>query len=226
MITNIREMDGSLTAEAIERGRWLFAQECTFVRGVQTIGDLVEFGMPEIAFAGRSNVGKSSLINALTGRHSLARISNTPGRTQQLNFFSLSDYLYLVDMPGYGYAKAPKPLVAEWRKMIESFLKGRPTLHRVYVLLDGRVDIKKHDIEIMTMLDRTAVSYQIVLTKCDKLGPLQLQAKKQEVQDLLKKHVAAHPIIMATSSEKGTGIAELRAEISQFALERVTSSNV
>lgn len=219
-------MDGSLTAEAIERGRWLFAQECTFVRGVQTIGDLVEFGMPEIAFAGRSNVGKSSLINALTGRHSLARISNTPGRTQQLNFFSLSDYLYLVDMPGYGYAKAPKPLVAEWRKMIESFLKGRPTLHRVYVLLDGRVDIKKHDIEIMTMLDRTAVSYQIVLTKCDKLGPLQLQAKKQEVQDLLKKHVAAHPIIMATSSEKGTGIAELRAEISQFALERVTSSNV
>ncbi len=220
MITNIRDLDGSLTAEALEKGRWLFTQECLFVRGVQTIPDLVEFGLPEVAFAGRSNVGKSSLINALTGRHSLARTSNTPGRTQQLNFFSLSDYLYLVDMPGYGYAKAPKPIVAEWRKLIETFLRGRPTLHRTYVLLDGRVDIKQHDIDIMTMLDRTAVSYQIVLTKCDKLGPLQLEKKKQEIQTLIQKHSAAHPIIMATSSEKGTGIAELRAEIAQFALER------
>lgn len=200
----------------IEKGRWLFAQECTFVRGVQELSDLVDFEFPEVAFAGRSNVGKSSLINALTGRNSLARTSNTPGRTQQLNFFNLGNQLYLVDMPGYGYAQAPKPLVAKWRQLIENYLRGRPTLNRVYLLLDSRVDIKKHDLEIMDMLDKTAVSYQIVLTKCDKLGPKQLESKIAEITAISKNHPAAHPLVLPTSAEKGTGIAEFRAEIARF----------
>lgn len=221
----LKNPDGTYKGESLERGRWLFTQECTFVRGVPTLQDLIDFGYPEIAFAGRSNVGKSSLINALTNRHGLARTSNTPGRTQQLNFFSLGDLLYLVDMPGYGYAKAPKTLVAQWRLLIEKYLRGRPTLHRVYVLLDARVDIKEHDIDIMKMLDKTAVSYQIVLTKCDKLGPNQLKEKMWEIQNLILKHAAAHPEILATSSEKGMGIPELRAEIAQFALEKSLSSN-
>lgn len=220
MNLHLKDIDGKYTAQALERGRWLFAQDCRFIRGVAELTDLVEFDMPEVAFAGRSNVGKSSLINALTNRHAIARTSNTPGRTQQLNFFSLADLLYLVDMPGYGYAQAPKPLVAQWRQLIELYLRGRPTLCRVYVLLDGRVDIKTHDIDIMKVLDKTAVSYQVVLTKCDKLGPIQLEKKMEEVHAVIRKHPAAHPEIMPTSSEKGTGIAELRAEIAQYALEK------
>lgn len=216
----IKTPEGNYKPEALERGRLLFAQECTFVRGVPTLQDLVDFDYPEIAFAGRSNVGKSSLINALTNRHGLARTSNTPGRTQQLNFFSLGNQIYLVDMPGYGYAKVPKTVVAQWRVLIEKYLRGRPTLHRVYVLLDARVDVKQHDIDIMSMLDKTAVSYQVVLTKCDKLGPNQLAEKKREIESLISTHAAAHPEVLATSAEKGLGITELRAEISQFALEK------
>ncbi|AIK96926.1 ribosome biogenesis GTP-binding protein YihA/YsxC [Candidatus Odyssella acanthamoebae] len=212
----LTNLDGSYTADALEYGRWLFAQSCDFIRGVQMLADLVDFEVPEIAFAGRSNVGKSSLINALTGRKTLARTSNTPGRTQQLNFFDLGGRLYLVDMPGYGYAEVPKTVVAEWRKLIDVYLRGRPTLQRAYVLLDSRVDIKKHDIEIMAQLDKAAVSYQIVLTKCDKVGVTQLQQIKSQVEALLQKHPAAHPKVMATSSAKGMGIEELRAEIAHF----------
>lgn len=217
--TILTNSDGSYTIDALEYGRWLFAQSCDFVRGVQKLTDLVDFGVPEVAFAGRSNVGKSSLINALTGRKTLARTSNTPGRTQQLNFFDLGSRLYLVDMPGYGYAKVPKSVVAEWRRLIDRYLRGRPTLQRAYVLLDSRVEIKEHDIEIMRQLDEAAVSYQVVLTKCDKVGVNQLKEIIAKVETLLRKHPAAHPKVMATSSAKGIGIDELRAEISQFSLK-------
>lgn len=212
----LKNPDGTYTTDALEYGRWLFAQSCEFIRGVQKLTDLVDFEVPEIAFAGRSNVGKSSLINALTGRKTLARTSNTPGRTQQLNFFDLGGRLYLVDMPGYGYAEVPKAVVAEWRKLIDFYLRGRPTLQRVYVLLDARVEIKKHDLEIMDQLDKAAVSYQVVLTKCDKVGPLQLKKIIAQLEGLLQNHPAAHPTVMPTSSAKGFGIEELRAEMAQF----------
>lgn len=214
----LQNPDGSYTTDALNYGHWLFTQSCDFIRGVQTLDHLVEFEVPEVAFAGRSNVGKSSLINALTGRKTLARTSNTPGRTQQLNFFDLGGRLYLIDMPGYGYAKVPKSVVAEWRQLIDVYLRGRPTLERVYVLLDARVDIKQHDLDIMAQLDRTAVSYQVVLTKCDKVGPTQLEKIIGTVEGLLSKHPAAHPKVMVTSSAKGTGINELRAEIARFSI--------
>lgn len=209
-------LDSICDEEALEKGRWLFTQACTFVRGVQRLHDLVEYDYPEIAFAGRSNVGKSSLINALVNQNALARTSNTPGRTQQLNFFELGKRLYLVDMPGYGYAKVSKSLLAEWRDLIENYLRGRPTLNRVYLLIDARVGLKEHDIKIMEMLDKTAVSYQLVLTKVDKVTRDQLATLREELTKKLVMHPAAHPYIFSTSSAKGIGIAELRAEIAQF----------
>lgn len=203
--------------EEMERGRLLFAKECTFITGAVDLGGLPETALAEIAFAGRSNVGKSSLINALTGRKTLARTSNTPGRTQQLNFFDLDGRLMLADLPGYGYARAPKTRVAEWTQLVGDYLRGRPNLRRACVLIDGRHGIKNSDRDVMAMLDAAAVSYQAVLTKCDKIKPADLTDLLGTVTDELKTHVAAHPDIIATSAVKGDGIPELRAALGGLA---------
>lgn len=201
---------------SLEWANWLFAQECTFLKSVDRIENLPGYHLTEIAFAGRSNVGKSTLINALTNRKTLARASNTPGRTQMLNFFQLHDEMILVDMPGYGYAEAPKALVAKWQKLVRQYLLGRPTLKRVYVLIDSRHGIKTNDREIMKMLDETAVSYQVVLTKLDKISATALEKVQNDVQNELSKHGAAYPILGITSSEKRIGIENLRVEMAKL----------
>lgn len=203
---------------ALEAGRLLFAKECDFVWGANALNQLPEADLPEVAFAGRSNVGKSSLVNALTGRKTLARTSNTPGRTQQLNFFNLGNRLKLVDMPGYGYAKESKEKVEAWNDMVRRFLRGRVTLRRALVLIDSRHGLKPNDHEIMEMLDRTAVPYVVVLTKADKVKAADLDMVRRDTELGLKKHPAAFPDIHVTSSEKGTGIAELRASLAALAL--------
>ena len=204
---------------ALEAGRLLFAKECDFVWGANALNQLPEADLPEVAFAGRSNVGKSSLVNALTGRKTLARTSNTPGRTQQLNFFNLGNRLKLVDMPGYGYAKESKEKVEAWNDMVRRFLRGRVTLRRALVLIDSRHGLKPNDHEIMEMLDRTAVPYVVVLTKADKVKAADLDMVRRDTELGLKKHPAAFPDIHVTSSEKGTGIAELRASLAALAAE-------
>lgn len=206
-----------LSAAAVEAGRILFAQPCRFFYACQTLELLPEAELPELAVAGRSNVGKSSLLNALTGQKALARASNTPGRTRQLNFFDLGERLVLVDMPGYGYAQAPKEVKADWQGLMFDYLRGRPTLRRVLLLVDSRVGTKATDHMAMDLLDQAAITYQIVLTKIDGLKPRPLEARIAEMRDLARKHAAAHPHIHATSSETGAGIAELRAEIAAFA---------
>lgn len=168
---------------------------------------------PEVCFAGRSNVGKSSLINALTGRKGLARASNTPGRTQEINYFALGERAYLVDLPGYGFAKAPVAVVAKWQALLKSYLAGRPTLRRAFALIDSRHGIKDVDHQIMTLLDRSAVPFQVVLTKADKVGGQSLAATIAQVQESLQQHPAAYPELVVTSSDKGHGIATLRAII-------------
>lgn len=196
-------------------GSELFKSACDFFWGAASADQLPETGNPEIAFAGRSNVGKSSLINALTGRKSLARTSNTPGRTQQLNFFDLGGRLTMVDMPGYGYAKVSKKQKQEWDALIFSYLAGRPTLRCVFVLIDSRHGLKDVDREIIEMLDRAAVSYRLVLTKSDKAKEIEKIA--EAVLAEIKTHTAAFPEVLATSAEKKTGIEELREVIASYA---------
>lgn len=186
----------------------LFAGECDFIWGSASAEQLPDSDLPEVAFAGRSNVGKSSLINALTGRKALARTSNTPGRTQQLNFFKIRDRFILVDMPGYGYAKVSKTMKAEWEKLIFDYLRGRPTLRCVLLLIDSRHGLKDVDRELMKMLDKAAVSYRIILTKTDKADDL--EAISKEIALELKKYTAAYPQPFATSAEEKTGILELQ----------------
>jgi GTP-binding protein len=207
------------TKADIARGEALFKAPCTFVKGVVRIADLPKDGTPEIAFAGRSNVGKSSLINALTGRTSLARVSVTPGRTRELNFFTLGKdgVLYLVDMPGYGFAKASKAQVKGWTRLIGEYLKGRRELKRVFLLIDARHGIKPNDEETMKLLDEAAVSYQAVLTKADKPKAAELAAIQTKVTAALAKRPAAYPQLITTSARLGSGIPELRATIAALA---------
>ncbi len=200
--------------DVIEAGRLLFARPWRFVLGVAAIPGLPAADGLEIAFAGRSNVGKSSLINALAGNSGLARTSNTPGRTRELNFFMPeAGGLTLVDMPGYGYARASKAESAAWNRLVFDYLRGRPNLRRVYVLVDGRHGLKPNDLETLDLLDRAAVSYQVVLTKADKPKPAELAAVIAAVRAGLAKRPAAHPEILVTSAEKGDGLDLLRAEI-------------
>ncbi len=205
-------------AAALEAGRLLFAGFCNFVFAAQRIDQLPPQRGPEVAFAGRSNVGKSSLLNALTGQRALARVSNTPGRTRQLNFFDLGGRLTLVDMPGYGYAKAGKDIKADWQGLMFDYLRGRPSLRRVLLLLDARIELKQADHAVMELLDRAAASFQIVLTKADAVKPGALARKLAEAEAVARRHPAGHPAVLVTSAETGEGIAALRAVLTGLAV--------
>lgn len=212
---------GDFSATELEAGRRLFAGEWSFRSAAASLASLPAMAGPEIAFAGRSNVGKSSLINALTGRRALARTSNTPGRTQELIFFGAAgSRLVLVDMPGYGYAAAAKSRISAWTRLIHDYLHGRATLARVYLLLDARHGLMNADEDILRTLDRAAVSYQIVLTKSDRVAALDLERRLAAVGVELARRPAAYPQILATAAKTGAGIAELRAAIARLLRER------
>ena len=211
-------MDEATSIE-LEVGRLLFAQSCDFVMGVRTETDLPSVELPEVAFAGRSNVGKSSLLNALTNRRTLARTSNTPGRTREVNFFRLGGRLMLVDLPGYGYARAGKEEIARWNELIGDYLRGRGNLLRVYLLIDARRGIGAPDRKVMELLDKAAVVYQVVLTKIDKVKPGPLGKVQAATEAELKRHGAAYPEILATSSKNKIGLELLRATVATLAEE-------
>jgi GTP-binding protein len=208
----------SISKNSIEKGRLLFARDVTFMLSAVSLDTLPSARLPEICFAGRSNVGKSSLINALTNRKGLARASNTPGRTRELNYFNVDEKLFMVDLPGYGYAKASKSDIARWTKLTRAFLFGRASLRRVFLLIDSRHGSKESDIELMNMLDETAVTYQIVLTKIDKIKKDEIDKVHIKTTALIAKRPAAYPNIILTSSEKKSGLDELRSTIANIAI--------
>ncbi len=201
----------------IEKGRVLFSGPCDFMLGVVSMETLPPEGPSEIAFAGRSNVGKSSLLNALTNRKNLARTSSTPGRTQEINFFDLGGAMRLVDLPGFGYARASRKDARRWSGLTRDYLRGRPPLRRVCLLIDARHGPKEVDREMMELFDQSAVNYQLVMTKSDKVKPTELEAARTQLAASVARRPAAHPIILTSSAETGAGIAELRAELAAFA---------
>jgi len=223
MVHPSQHSEGELTAAELEAGRLLFAGSCDFIAAANNMHVLPPEGLPEICFAGRSNVGKSSLINALTGRKALARTSQTPGRTRQLIFFDLASRLQLVDLPGYGYASAPKTDIKAWTTLTRKFLAGRASLQRVFLLIDCRRGIGSADAEIMKLLDASAVSWAVVMTKADKLKQGALEKVCDATAKTVNRHVAAFPQLFVTSSEKGEGIAGLRAHLAGMVLPKAGS---
>lgn len=206
------EKEAAVLARQVEQ---LFRLPCFFVKGVVNKAGLPDEPLAEVAFAGRSNVGKSSLLNAMIAQGHLARTSNTPGRTRELNYFRLGDTLHIVDMPGYGYARAPKTQVAGWQRLIYDYLRGRPQLARVFLLIDSRHGVKSNDVEAMKLMDKSAMSYQLVLTKTDKLKSHELDKVVSETLEQIRKHPAAYPELIVTSAEKKTGIDQLRRAVAR-----------